>query len=102
MGISLVEHLAGIQEHRAAPYAGEIMLDLVVVHDAMLRHDTFEEKPQLRDVPLTVAQRVERPPYRIGLRDLESQIERPARGEHAQVLIENEERLVNGVHDGLR
>jgi hypothetical protein len=36
--IAFVEHLAGIQQHRAFSDVGKRVLDLTVLHDALIRH----------------------------------------------------------------
>jgi hypothetical protein len=50
---------------------------------------------------LTITQRIQWPALRVGLGDLECQIERAARRKHAQVLVKDKKRLSDGVHDRL-
>ena len=54
-GICLIEHLPGVQQHRALSEPNKVVLDLVVVHHGVLRQDFFQQHPKLRDVPLAVA-----------------------------------------------
>ena len=77
------------------------MLDLVVVHHGVLRQDFFQQHPELRDVPLAVAQRVDWTALNVLPVDLERQIERAARGDDLQVLIEDQERRADRIHDRL-
>ena len=41
VGASLVEHLAGIQTHRALSDAGKLVLDLITLNLALLGNDFF-------------------------------------------------------------
>ena len=43
------------------PMVEKTMLDLVVVHDRMLGQDALEQQAQLGNVPLAVAEVVDRP-----------------------------------------
>jgi hypothetical protein len=56
--VAFVEHLASVQQHRALSDVGKLTLDLVTLHHALLRDDLFQAQSELRDVPLTVAQRI--------------------------------------------
>ena len=101
VGITLVEHLAGVQQHGASADAGKLMFDLIILHYAMLRHDFFQQQPKPGNVPLTVPQCVKQPALGVGPADLERQIERAACSEHAQVLAEHQKRFPDGVDDRL-
>ena len=74
--------------------------DHPVVHDGV--RAWLEQDPKRRDVPLTVAQSVER--TALGLRriDLEDFVEGPACLEHAQIGIEYQKRFGDRVDDRLR
>ena len=99
--ISLLEHLPGVQEHRASSDPGEFLLDFVRLHHGVARQDLLQQHPQLGDVPLAVPQRVDRTAFDILNVELERQIERTACGDHAQVPVEDQQRLADRVHDGL-
>ncbi len=73
--ISLVENLAGIQQHGAFADVGKLILHLVVIHHAMLRNDFLQEQSKARDVPLTIAQRIKQPAMGVGPVDLECEVE---------------------------
>ena len=60
MGIAFIEHLAGIQQHRALPNFGKQMFDFVVLHHAVLRDYPFQKQPEFGNVPLTVAQLIKK------------------------------------------
>src|ERR1700736_6136681 len=68
----------------------------------MLRQDFFQENPKFRNVPLTLAQVVEELALGALTIDLECQIKRSARGYHPKVAVEHDQRLGDGIHDGLR
>jgi hypothetical protein len=91
-----VEHLAGVQEHDAAANAGKLMLDLERVHGGTLRNDFLEKDAKSWNVPLAVAEHVERPAQDVLAVDPERQVE------HAQVAVKHEQRFAHRVHDGLR
>ena len=57
---------------------------------------------QRGNVPLAVAQCVKQLALRLVVADLEFLIERAARGEHAEVLVEHQERFAHGIDDRLR
>ena len=101
VGAFPVEQLAGIEAHRALAEAGKFMLDLIALHHAVLGNDLFQEHAELRDVPLAVAQRIEQPTLGVLGADLEGQIERAAGGDHAQLLVEDENGLVDRVDNAL-
>ena len=53
--------LAAVQEHPPPADALEVVRDLEVAERVVLGEDVFEERPQLGDVPLAVAQLVDEP-----------------------------------------
>ena len=101
IGTSLIEHLPCVQAHRAVSDAGKLMLDLIVLHHTLLGYDFFQEQPKLWNVPLSVAQLVKTPALGVLRADLEDRIERAAGGYHAQVLVEHQNRLADGIDNGL-
>ena len=78
------------------------MLDLERVHGGALRDDFLQKDAKRWNVPLTVAERVERPAQNILAADPERQVVGAADGEHAEVAVKHEQGLANRVHDGLR
>ena len=78
------------------------MLDFVVLHHSALGYDFFQKQTKSWNVPLTIAQCVKQPALGFVAADLECLIERAARGEHAQVIIQHQERFTNGIYDRLR
>jgi len=56
-----VEHRAGVQEHVAAANPGKLMFDLERVHGGALRDDFLQKDAKRWNLPLAVAERVERP-----------------------------------------
>jgi hypothetical protein len=77
------------------------MLDLVVVHHAVLGHDIFQQQSKPRNVPLTIAQCVKEPVLGIDPGHFECQIKRAARSEDTQILVEDQKRLSDSIHDSL-
>ena len=100
-GAALVEHLAGVQAHRAESDAGEFMLDFIALHHALLGYDFFQQHAKLWNVPLSIAQRVKKPALGVLGADLECRIEGAARGDHAQVFVEHKNRLADSVDNAL-
>src|SRR5580658_10291044 len=100
-GAALVEHLAGVQAHRARSETGELMLDFIALHYALLGNNFFQQDAKLRNVPLSIAQRVKKSAIGILGADLESRIEGAARSDHAQVLVEYKNGLAHSVDNAL-
>ena len=65
------------------------MLDFIALHHALLGNDFFQQHAKLRNVPLSVAQRIKQPAIGVLGADLECRIERAARSDHAQVFVED-------------
>ena len=77
------------------------MADFEVVHRGVLGDDGLQQQPQGRDVPLAVAQVVKQAAVGVLRIDLEDLVERAAGDDHPKVRIEHQERLMDGVQDGL-
>src|SRR6202023_900655 len=97
-----VEHRAGVQEHDAAANPGKLMLDLERVHGGALRDDFLQKDAKSWNMPLAVAERVERPAHNILAADPERQVVGAADGEHAEGAVKDEQGVAHRVHDGLR
>jgi len=78
------------------------MFGLIVLHHAALGYDLFQEQARLRNVPLTIAQRVKQLAFGSFGSNLECPIERAVCGDHAQVLVEHQDRFTNRIYDRLR
>src|ERR1700731_3915021 len=78
------------------------MLDFIALHHALLGNDFFQKHAKFWNVPLAVAQRVKKPAVGVPGADLECRIERAARGDHAQVFVEDKNGLADGVDNALR
>src|SRR6202035_4728420 len=74
----------------------------LALHHALLGNDFFQQHTKLRNVPLSIAQRVKKPAFGVLGTDLECRIERAARGDHAQVFVEDKNGLADGVDNALR
>ena len=77
------------------------MFDLIALHLAMFGYDFFQQHSKLRNVPLAIAQLVKKPALGIQGTNLEDLIKRAARGYHAQVFVEHQNRLADRVDNGL-
>ena len=53
------EHLSRIEEHDASADGWEFVLHLIGLDDTVFRDHLFEDSPQSRNVPLSIAQLVE-------------------------------------------
>ena len=89
MGAALVEHLAGIQTHRALSETGKFVLDLMTFNLALLGYDFFQQHAKLWDVPLSIAQRVKKAALGILWAHFECRIKGSAGGDHAQLFVEH-------------
>ena len=99
--ISVFEHLACIQQHRASPDTGKIPLDFVSLHRGVLWGDVRQQQPKLRDIPLAVAQLVNRTTLDVLTVHPERPIECAVGGDDAQILIEDQLRITDRVHNRL-
>ena len=82
--------------------AGKLVLDLIALHHAVLGNDFFQQHAKLRNVPLSVAQRVKKSAVGVLRAHLECRIEGAARGDHAQLFVEHKNRLADSVDNALR
>jgi hypothetical protein len=102
VGAALGEHLAGVQPDRAGSKPRKLVLDFIALHHALLGYDFFQQHAKLWNVPLSIAQRVEKPTFGVLGTDLECRIEGATRGDHPQVFVEDENRLADRIDDALR
>src|SRR5580700_5267773 len=77
------------------------MLDFIALHHALLGNNFFQEHTKLRNVPLSIAQRVKKSAFGVLGTDLECRIEGAARGDHAQVFVEHKHGLADSVDNAL-
>ena len=75
------------------------MFDFTVLHRTVLGQDISKQSTKFRRVPFTLAQFIKQlAPGFVGT-DRECAIERAARGDDAQILVQHDERLAHGVDD---
>ena len=84
------------------PDARKIMFDFVVFHGPLFGENFSQQHAKLRNIPLTVSQVIQELALGMVGLDLEFQIERLARSNDTKILIENDQRLSNRIHDGVR
>src|SRR5580704_9216795 len=77
------------------------MLDFIALHHALLGNNFFQQHTKLRNVPLSIAQGIKKSAIGVLGADLECRIERAARGDHAQLFVEDKNRLADSVDDAL-
>jgi hypothetical protein len=70
-----------------------------VVEDGAGRDDVFEQRTQIGNVPLAVAELVDELVLRLFGRDVEGLVEGAVRRMNAQAAVKNQERLTDGVDD---
>jgi len=87
--VSSIEHLPRIQEHRAASDSGKISLDFVSFHHGVLRRDFLQQRPKLGDIPLAIAQSVNRTTLNVLTTHPERLTESAVCSDDTQALIEN-------------
>ncbi|HEX2121143.1 MAG TPA: histidine kinase dimerization/phospho-acceptor domain-containing protein, partial [Thermoanaerobaculia bacterium] len=75
----------------------KVVLELVVVEDGAHRQDVLEQRTQVGDVPLPVAELIDEPPLGLFRRDGEGLVEGAVRRMDAQFGVENQQRLAHGV-----
>ena len=98
---SSIEHLAGVQEHRAPSDNGKIPIDFVSLHHGVLGPDVFQQQPKFGDIPLAIAQPVNRTTVNVLASHPERLMEGAVCGDDAQVLIENKQGIADRIHDRL-
>jgi hypothetical protein len=94
-------NLPGIQKHDAPANGGKIVFNLIVVKGCLLRKDGFQEFPQLGDIPLFIAQVIDKLSHGLFGFHLKDFIEGTTDGDHPQILIQSYERFPYGVDDAL-
>lgn len=80
---------------------GKVLLNFVRIHHAMLWRDVLQQQPKLRDVPLAVAKRINGAALDVLPLHHERHIESAVCRDDTQVLIEDQERLADGIDDRL-
>ena len=98
----LVEHLARIQQHVAPSDRRKDAVDLIALDRRTIRRDLFQHGLQLRQIPLAAVDFPEQAPDHVLTHEPEGLIEGAAGGDDAQILVEHQERVANGIDDGMR
>ena len=101
VGISLVEHLPRVQEHRAASDNGKVAFDFVTFHNRVLGRDVLQQQPKLGNIPLAIAQPVSRTTLNVLKIHPECLVESAVCSDDTQVLIEDQERIADRIDDRL-
>ncbi len=91
--------LAGVEQHHPAADHREGVLQLEIVEDGTLGDDVFEQRPQVGDVPLAVAQLVNEAVLGLFGGDVKGLIESAVGGADAQGGVEDQQRLAHRIDD---
>jgi hypothetical protein len=97
----LIEYLPRIQEHQTPSDNGKVSLDFVSLHHGVLWRDVLQRQPKFGDIPLAIAQPINRTTLNALTIYPECLMEGAVCGDNAQVLIENQERITDRIHDRL-
>ncbi len=101
-GSSLVwSEPAGVEQHGPSPDSREGVFNLEVFNGMAVAQDLGQQRPQLGDVPLTVAQVVDEAALRLFFRGMEVPVEGGVGRPDPQALVEDHERLSQGRNDVL-
>ncbi len=92
-------NLAGVQYHGLQAYGRELMRDLEALEEGILGQDVFEELAQFWDIPLAIAELVDVPLFRFFGIDLEHLVEGLIGRQDAEVLVQDQHRFVDDIHD---
>src|SRR5580704_9088909 len=82
-GAPLVERLTGAQAHGAVSEVRELMLDLIILHQAVFRYDFIQQYAKLWNIPLSITECVKKFALCLLGAYLERRIEGAARSDHA-------------------
>ncbi len=100
MGPDRVGHLPGVQPHRPGSDGGKDVLHLEIMQRAGVGEDLAQPRLQRRNIPGAIIQLIEELSQHVLGRRGEGEIERTAGGNHAQIVVEDEQRLPDRVHNG--
>src|SRR5438270_9932889 len=77
------------------------MLDFIVFHRSLLRKDIFQQHAERRNIPLTISQVIQELALGVVGFDFESQIKRVVRSNDTKILIEDNDRFSDRLHDSM-
>ena len=97
----MTDHLPRVQEHRASPDSGKFPLDLVTLHHGVERRDILQQEPKRGNIPLPVAQRVNRTILKILTGHPERLTKSVVRADDTQILIQHQKGIPDRIHDPL-
>jgi hypothetical protein len=90
-----------VEQHYPMAEGFKIVLDLEALEEVVFRQDFGEQTAQLRDVPLAVAELVDQPALSRSAVNLESFEKCAIGGLHAEVVVQDEERLRHCIQNDL-
>ena len=100
--IAGAKDLAGVDQHRAPADGRKIMLDLEAFDRCAMRDHALEQSAQRGNVPLPVAEVVDKTALGLGGARAKRLVERAIGGCDVQISVENDERAGHGLDDVAR
>jgi hypothetical protein len=92
---------SGVEQHRAAPDAWKVTHDLIVIELFARQLNAIEQLSKLGDIPLSISDLEKASADRLVRPDLKRFIKRATGGANAQIGINDEQRLAQGLHNGM-
>ncbi len=77
------------------------MLDLVALHNALPGDDGLQQFSEFWNVPLPVAEGIQKPALGVFRNDLKGRIERSARGDDPQIFVQHKNGFADCIDNGL-
>src|SRR5579862_1796968 len=102
MSALLVKHLAGVQQHDALPDRRKRAVNLVSFDRRLTAGYRLQQLAQLRDVPLAAVDFIEQAPANILGDKPKGFVEGSACGNDTQIMIKHDQRVADGIDDGMR
>ena len=88
-----------VEQHDAVADRREVMLDLDIFEEIIVRQNLREQATQIRDVPLAMAKVVDHAPLGRGRLHPEGIVEGAIGGLHPQIFVEDQEWLADSIDD---
>ncbi len=98
---AFVEDLACVHQNDASTKKRKLEFGFVIFKHVLIGRHTLKQRSQCRNIPLTFGQRAEELALGELTLRIESEIERPAGGDHAQIAIKNQKRFADCIYDRL-
>ncbi len=97
--VALLREPAGVEQHHLVPDVREIVRQLEIVDHRIVWEDLLEQGAQARNVPLPVAQVVEKPAFGVLRQNLKCAVEGAVGTLHPQMPVQDQQRFAHSVDD---